>query len=827
MPFTPAKYRGAFEIDVYFTKAQTKAVAKVLSVSVAVELGVEKTVDLVASGVAEEICLQVDDATEIHALMRQPAHGGNNAHGSYQLSLMAFDVSGTRLAHTNDLSDWVESSIVFRIPRRDAVIFLLQCVNSGTGTFGCTVSVFASRKAQARFVGRLAKMPNLERFHLKHDKPAGDAQHAGFVDDLFHNRVKQAAPRWAWIYDLFPDAGERIGTSIIPEKVDVTHVEADEDGPAVFACLAGLTRHPALLKRFFGPHPKNKAEPHVFEFPDANGRFVPVTVDARVPVRGTAAHSPRRHWWPPLFEKAYAKHKGGYDRIRDLDAGSMMWDLLHRPVHRLSLRPPPGAAHYPRADIYHDFKHPRYWSKLCDEAKSGSSILVARTIPEPPDNLHKRSYYAVTAVVELDGHSDDAFKTIICLHNSYDYAPHYSGPLHAHDSAWTEELRRLCNFKDDGKSLYLPLPTFIANFYEMYKCATNLGEATTLKGEWSARSAGGAPGELTFRQNPIFVLENRASHAIPVTVVLRHVGNDDGAAVTYPETGIAVMQPTNPNVSAVIPTCLLTGNNHKQIHSSDVEAAATVTTTFEVEAGTLSYIVPFTPAKLLGTFELDLFFVKGQNKAIVGHLMPKVYMRSAAEVVVSLERVGATRELHLHVAEATEIHLLLKQRFQAPKAAEVITVGAFDEHGKRVGGTLDPTNCTESSLVFRAQQRGVYGFAIRRAAGDVAAPLLLELSAFTAKMAFARFVHKDGALLFKDPLIPAKPSDQRRSVSGGPARAGGGEPIPLPPAAALATEPHHPSSYMFVGLRPVRPPAARSGDRKTPGVGFGSRAARF
>ena len=267
-------------------------------------------------------------------------------------------------------------------------------------------------------------MRKLHRLHT--DTETADKYHAvaekqirpeklQYEDEVFHSRQQHAMRQWAPIYDLCPDSRARIGAPLLPEKVEPSQVEADEDGPATFACLAGLARHPALLKRFVGPHPKTKAEPYVFEFPDTAGHHVPVAVDARVPVRGMAAHSPRRQWWPPLFEKAYAKHKGGYDRIRDLDGGAMLWDLLHRPVHRLPLRPPPGAAHYPRADVRHNFSHPHYWSKLGEELKNATAILVARTVPEPPDNLHKRSYYAVMAVVELEAHSDDPSRTVVVL----------------------------------------------------------------------------------------------------------------------------------------------------------------------------------------------------------------------------------------------------------------------------------------------------------------------------------------------------------------------------------------------------------------------------
>ena len=669
----------------------------------------------------------------------------------------------------------------------------------------------------------------------------------GYEDEPFHNKNKHIAPEWRKIADLCPQGADYLTDTLLPEKPLPSHVESDEDGPAILPCLAGLARHPHLFKSFFSPlGNRSKTGPYAFEFKDPEGQPAHVTIDPRVPVRAGVKYNPKRHWWPPLFEKAYSKFKGGYDRTRGIDPSGFFRDLIHKPVQRIPLHPPPGKAGYPRAGLHHDFSSPRYWAKLGEEVKNGDAILVVRSIPEPPDGIHKRSYYAVMAVVELAPETDDPNMVLIRLNNSYHYAPYYNGPFHAKDRAWTEEMQRLCNFdksKDDGKALFLPLPTFLDNFYELHKCTTNLGEPTTLRGEWNSRTAGGPPVLCSFRNNPIFTLENRATRAVPVTCVLRHIA--DGQE-EFPETCLAVVQAPNPTVATTIPTAFLCNNSHKIIYTSETDDGPSLTTTFEVGTNTYSYIVPFTSGRDYGAFELDVYCAKGQTKTTSAYLSPNVYMRQGAEAQVTMEPTGAGRELFLQVDEPTEVHAILRQNGDdaVPQTANQVSIMAFDEAGKKLASMIEPTNFRENAIVFRMPKMGILTLLIQSPSGDDDV-FVCTVSAFASKKSLARFVERPGGAPVLDKFNLNNAQKQPAHVprpppSAGPRRAISEPPVArghLPPIASHSAEPiagvwHVPgpkpgfgNDYVYPPEPPLAPLKPVKPVKKV--FGFGASSPRF
>jgi hypothetical protein len=620
----------------------------------------------------------------------------------------------------------------------------------------------------------------------------------GYEDEPFHSKNKHTAPEWRKVSDLCPGGETALTDTLLPDKILPSHVESDEDGTALPACLAGLARQPHFLKPFFTPiGSRTKTGPYYFDFKAPDGTPVQLPIDPRIPVRPGIKYDTNRHWWPPLFEKAYSKFKGGYGRTRNIDPSTFFRDLLHKPVQRMHLRPPPGRAHYPRANLHHDFSSPRYWSKLGDDIKNGDAIVVVRSIPDPPDGLHKQSYYAIMAVIELAPETDDPNMILIRLNNSYHYAPYYSGPFHPKDRAWTDEMQRRCNFdkaRDENKALFLPLPTFIDNFYEMHKCSTNLGEPTTLRGDWTSRSAGGPPQLCTFRNNPIFTVSNLATRSVPVTCVLRHIG--DGQQQEFPETSIAVVQGLNPTVATTIPTAFLCNNSHKIVSSSDADDGPSLTTTFEVGTNTFSYIVPYTAGRDIGSFELDVYCPKGQTKTTSAYLAPNVYMRQGAEAQLSMEPAAPGKELYLQVDEPTDVHILLRQNGDdtEPQTANLVSMMSFDEGGKRLGAMIEPTNFRENAIVFRAPKAGILTLLVQSPSGDDDVFVCTAI-AYASKKAMARFVDRPGGAPNLDkynlqnlpkpaPRVPRPPAEARRAVSEPPVARGH-----LPPLAAHSAEP--------------------------------------
>ena len=135
---------------------------------------------------------------------------------------------------------------------------------------------------------------------------------------------RETFPGLEWL--RVPEFAERIKKSpvLLPEQNLITDDVYQRAFPnCIFiAGLSELTQYPGLLKKIV-PHQPNqncfetgKVRFNLWKF----GNWEEIVVDDRIPVVNKDEHFGARSsdpqvFWPPLLEKAYAKHCGGYDGV--------------------------------------------------------------------------------------------------------------------------------------------------------------------------------------------------------------------------------------------------------------------------------------------------------------------------------------------------------------------------------------------------------------------------------------------------------------------------------------------------------------------------------
>ncbi|CBZ12109.1 putative calpain-like cysteine peptidase [Leishmania major strain Friedlin] len=567
-----------------------------------------------------------------------------------------------------------------------------------------------------------------------------------FTDPSFHSANKQVADTWPRIADVYPEGLTQPLLPDYPKASDMASSAGDLTYLAPF--LAALSRHPPLLHRLFQTKMHPVRAPYRFVFFDPNSVPVTVEIDDRIPcdVNGVPRFtvSPSGAWWPLLVERAYAKYVGGYERFDQCTSHETLRDLTGRPVTHLPLD-----AKLSAEVVGCNYRDVAFWRRIHEQLERGD-VFVAVSGDLVPDGIHPHCYYAVFDVIETVPGSNDPSDVVVKIHNCYHDAPQYRGPLAMGDSDWTPILRSVCKADPESEPefLYLPQPVFLRNFSSMQRCHINCGDRLTVSGEWADDCSGGSPTYTTFRQNPMYLLQNNSNCSVTVLAELRHsapVYYDAHSMGVYHLTALALLRPDR-NAQLVAP--LLAHNTHKFVQKGLLTDAREVCAEMELPANSTCYLIPYTKKKAcFGKYQLSVY--PQDNPVNLTTLRPitETHNCMTKDVVVQ-PGSGTSARVDIMVSEPCDVHALLHQNKVTDPTAmrrgdylaeDEIFMAAYEKNALLVCSTGDASNAREHSVAFRAARAGRYTFLIgcpsRPVSGDAPCTLII----YTPKFAQANF----------------------------------------------------------------------------------------
>lgn len=570
---------------------------------------------------------------------------------------------------------------------------------------------------------------------------------APFIDPSFHSANKQVADLWPRIADIYPEGVHQPLLPDCPKTSDVASPAGDLTYLAPF--LAALSRQPPLLHRLFQTKTHPVRAPYSFIFFDPNSTPVTVEIDDRIPCdehgvpRFTV--SPNGAWWPLLLEKAYAKYVGGYERFDDCTSHETLRDLTGRPVTHLPLdmKLASEVANCNYRDV-------AFWRRIRDQLEKGD-VFMAVSNDVVPDGIHPHCYYAVFDVIETVPGSNDPSDVVVKIHNCYHDAPEYLGPLCTGDQDWTPTLRSVCkaNPENEPEFLYLPQPIFLRNFSSMQRCHINCGDRLTVSGEWNESCSGGSPKYTTFRENPMYLVQNTSGRVVTVLAELRHtapVFYDAHDVGVYHQSALALLRPDS---AAQLVAPLLAHNTHRFVQKGLLTDAREVCAEMELPANSTCYLVPYTKKKgCFGKYQLSVY--PQDNPVTLTTLRPitETHNCMAKDVVVQ-PGSGTSARVDITVSEPCDIHVLLHQNKVTDPAStkrgdhlaeDDIFMAAYEDNSILVSSSGDASNAREHAIAFQAAKAGRYTFLIGCPSKPVTGSAPCTLYVYTPKYAQASFL---------------------------------------------------------------------------------------
>ncbi|KPA73484.1 putative calpain-like cysteine peptidase putativecysteine peptidase Clan CA family C2 [Leptomonas pyrrhocoris] len=581
----------------------------------------------------------------------------------------------------------------------------------------------------------------------------------GWQDNEFHEANRHVAEAWPRVCELYPESrGESIEvTTYDPSDV----VSAPQDAGYIAPFLSAMARHSVLIKRLIATKEPPVNAPYTFVFFDPNSNPVYVDIDDRIPCTANRApkfvQSPSHSWYPLLVEKAYAKFVGGYEQLDNCTPLETLRDLTGRPVTHT-----PFDVKLAEAANLGDSGSVEFWQGVSDDLGRGD-VIVCTSSDTAPDGIHPRCSYALLGVIVTLAGSTNPSDVVIKLENSYCCdEPYYSGPLCHGDINWNVELQQVCRYDPERTDvLYLPLPTFLRNFSSIQTCHINCGDRLTAGGCWDSRTSGGNPKYTSFRNNPIYLLQNSSSRPATVLVELRHDAPqfiDPDGLHHYPQSGIVLMEPT---LTASPPTPLVTNSTAKFLQKGIMLDSREMCSIMEVPPSTTCWLIPYTAkAGQHGSFHLSVY--PGFAKVSLTPMHFCGLSRTPTNATVTLSPGEEGRRVDFTVSAACEVHVLLHQEKVSDShptgkgdvvADDDVVMVAFNDQAMKITSSGDATNAREHSLAFRADKPGYYSLLLTSPNPPVSGDCPCTISIFTPKRVTVKFVA---------PPVGARPLQQSR-----------------------------------------------------------------
>ncbi|RHW67858.1 Calpain family cysteine protease [Trypanosoma brucei equiperdum] len=189
-----------------------------------------------------------------------------------------------------------------------------------------------------------------------------------FHDTIFMRNNKHVSEQWIRIGELYPNGAKE---SLLPETFareqfgQGSHYEC-----FMLSALATLVKFPDIIRNCFVSRNVRRDGRYTFQF-FRDKEWVKVEIDDSVMLEDDEVlfiRSPTSHWWPLLFEKAYAKFYTSYDNLEGCTLQEAYHDLTGNPV----LNIPMDARLAKAAGV--DVTGGQYWLDLAQKLQSGQFV---------------------------------------------------------------------------------------------------------------------------------------------------------------------------------------------------------------------------------------------------------------------------------------------------------------------------------------------------------------------------------------------------------------------------------------------------------------------
>ncbi|RNE98728.1 putative calpain-like cysteine peptidase, partial [Trypanosoma conorhini] len=541
---------------------------------------------------------------------------------------------------------------------------------------------------------------------------------------------------WIHIGDLYPE-GKTL--PLLPDRMDRDQFEQGEHFEC--CCLTAFAtlvdHHPDVIRNVFVTKKVREDGRYTFQF-HRYGQWVKVEIDDRIPLmeqQTLFCRSPTRHWWPLLLEKAYAKFYTLYQNIEGCTLQELYYDFTGRPVVSI-----PTDLKLAKSAMYH-VDDPEFWLNLNEDLNACAYGATARSGLGSNTGIQENQAYGVLAVVSPFKSSDITLSDLfVKLSNPFVEAV-YTGPMNNEDVRWTDELR-VTYTPERRDTMYVPVTMFLETFSSLEKVLLG-GVALPgwhFNSEWGEGTNGGNPTLVTWRENPLYVVRNTSDEPLQIMAM---VGQPDQRhklhlmpqqELNYIQCGLVLSQSTD---TTMIPTYLLTANNHRMVHKGLYMDFREVVNRIVVPPNFFGYLVPGAMFHEQGKFLLSYWY---QNP---GDEKPLTFTRLKVDVARHLPAIAHVvlehqqkRRVDFVVDTPTDVHILLRQEkpYRTPNCSDAMTedflgMYLYDADNKCISGVASATNFRETGIVHHLPRDGRYALSITCPHGNGEVPVRVEVVA--------------------------------------------------------------------------------------------------
>ncbi|RNE97859.1 putative calpain-like cysteine peptidase [Trypanosoma rangeli] len=292
------------------------------------------------------------------------------------------------------------------------------------------------------------------------------------------------------------------------------------------------------------------------------------------------------------------------------------------------------------------------------------------------------------------------------------------------DRSWTPALRS--SFAPERHDvIYMPVPVFLETFSSIEEVLLGglMLPSWHFNSEWGEGTSGGNPTLVTWRENPLYVVRNTSEEPLQIIAA---IGQPDqrhklhlmpNRELNYIQCGLVLSQSTD---TTMIPTYLVTGNNHRMVHTRLFVDSRELVNLVTVPPQSLCYLVPSAMFHEQGKFLLSYWYQKRADlkQMKIERLSVKVERRLPAIRHLELKNKGKDRVDFL-VDVPTDIHILVRQEkpFKSSTGGDAMTedfIGSYlyDGDDRRIQGVTLATNYREIGLVHNLPEPGRYAICV-------------------------------------------------------------------------------------------------------------------
>ncbi|PWU96285.1 putative calpain-like cysteine peptidase [Trypanosoma cruzi] len=682
----------------------------------------------------DRVDFYVDQETDVHILMHQlksyvsPKTGGDAMAQDY-MGMYLYDDADRKIGGVHAATNFRETGIVYHLPRSGRYALSVTCPRA-KGKVPALITIVASYSANSRLV----EAPEDAGMFEDEDDDIDEGEESAarnnpidympvnmspskitelpdsttpFEDKRFmvDNKIITNDP-WIHIGDLYPE-GKTL--PLLPDKLSRDQFEQGEHFEC--CCLTAFAtlvdHHPDVLRNVFVTKEVRKDGRYTFQF-HRYGQWVKVEIDDRIPLtkqQTLFCHSPTRHWWPLLLEKACAKFYTLYQNLEGCTLQELYYDFTGCPVMNI-----PTDLKLAKSAMY-SVDDPEFWLDLNEDLKNCAYGATARSGIGSNLGIQEDQAYGILSVISTGNSvNPELSDLLVMIYNPFVEAV-YTGPMNNEDIRWTPELRSM-HSPEQRDTIYMPVGMFLETFSSIEKV---LIRGVALPGwhfnsEWGEGTNGGNPTLVTWRENPLYLVRNNSEEPLQIMAM---IGQPDQRhklhllpqqELDYIQCGLVLSQNTD---KTMIPTYLLTANNHQMIHKGLYMDFREVANRIVIPPNFFGYLVPGAMFHEQGRFLLSYWYtnVDDEKRLSITRLKVDVARHLPAIAHVTLESQQRKR-VDFIVDTPTDAHILLRQEkpYRTANCSDAMTedflgMYLYDEHDEYLSGVASATNFRETGIV--------------------------------------------------------------------------------------------------------------------------------